>query len=188
MQARNRADNKKHTKMKKDKILRLNEDIAAYEDKLRNNGTNLPSSPDIIGSTNGLDQKLSTTKDRKHYKPPREELKNMTKEDLSKWRKEKSQERDRARKRVQRLQQKQLICHLEERVSILKDLYDQSQKPAMPGDFQDKMLDPSKENMENDESNSDHEIFNDDWEFNDEWVEKMIAEAPVTETLLGEFD
>ncbi|KAL7550001.1 hypothetical protein ACHAWF_013257 [Thalassiosira exigua] len=181
--ARNRTDNKMLSERKKDKILRLNKDIEAYEDKLRNNGINVPSSPDISGSTNWHDQKFSATKSRKIYKPlkpPPDELKSMSKEAFFKWRKEKRSERDRARKRVERSQQKQLICNLEERVSMLKTLYDQNQKPAMPDDSQDKISDPSRENRKNDMTKSINKISDDDWE------DTLIAKAPSMETILAD--
>ena len=146
--------------MKKYKTLRLKEDIAAYEDELRKNGINFPPTPEISGSANGHDKKSSTTQVRNNHMPPLEELKSMPEEDLFKWRKEKRQERARDKKRAQRSRQKQLICNLEERLSMLKNLYDQNQKPGMPdvGVSKDKILDPSGENPENVRSNSNNEI------------------------------
>eukprot|EP00578_Thalassiosira_sp_NH16_P030159 CAMPEP_0181079162 /NCGR_PEP_ID=MMETSP1071-20121207/1879_1 /TAXON_ID=35127 /ORGANISM="Thalassiosira sp., Strain NH16" /LENGTH=204 /DNA_ID=CAMNT_0023160539 /DNA_START=161 /DNA_END=773 /DNA_ORIENTATION=- len=160
--AQNRNYYKRYVQMKKYKTLRLKEDIAAYEDELRQNGINVPPTPEISGlqrgSTNGHDQKSSTTQVRNNHMPPLEELKSMPEEDLFKWKKEKRQERARDKKRAQRSRQKQLICNLEERVSMLKNLYDQNQKPGMPDVSKDKISDPSGENPENVRSNSNNEI------------------------------
>ena len=170
--------------MKKDKTLQLKEDIGAYEAKLRKNGINVPSIPAISWSANGHNQKSSTTQVQNNYMPPLEELKNMSEEDLFKWRKKK---RARDKKRAQRSRQKQLICHLEERASMLKNLYDQNQKPAMPDDSQDKISDPSGENPENGGPNSDYEIVGNDWVFDEDWVATLTDEDPVVDTLLSEL-
>ena len=70
---------------------------------------------------------------------------------------------------------------------MLKNLYDQNQKPAMPDDSQDKISDPSGENPENGGPNSDYEIVGNDWVFGEDWVATLTDEDPVVDTLLSEL-
>ena len=71
---------------------------------------------------------------------------------------------------------------------MLKELYDQNQKPAMPDDSQYKTLDLSTNNAENVGSNSNNEILCDGWVFNEKCVDTLTAEeAPVMETLLADL-